>query len=200
MTSEQLNNIWNYYLSLEQNLAETARYVEPNGQEDVFSFEFAKILILSCTEIESVFKLLCREFKEEKGDISGYKEIILENYPTIVKARVTVRRLGRDIVPFSEWGFSRLQWWDAYTAIKHDRDRSFGNATYINAVMALGALYVLIFFLAHKTGLTFEDTESQYISSEYRRRFLTTRPGRKLPDFEKTDPIDEKGTFYLDTK
>ena len=61
MTEQTLNEIWNYYLTLEADISNTSRYIEPRGQENVHSFEFAKILILACTELESVFKLLCIE-------------------------------------------------------------------------------------------------------------------------------------------
>ena len=66
LTKEQLNGIWNYYLSLERDMANTSQYIEPMGQEDVHSFEFAKILILSCTEVESLFKILCEEIEHKK--------------------------------------------------------------------------------------------------------------------------------------
>ena len=47
MDEKQLKNMWNYFLSLEQDLSNTSRFVEPQGQENVYSFEFAKILILA---------------------------------------------------------------------------------------------------------------------------------------------------------
>lgn len=72
ITKETMNEIWNYYLSLEKDLDNTSRYIEPKGQENVFSFEFAKPLVLSCTELESVLKLLCCE-------CDGKKLVILEN-------------------------------------------------------------------------------------------------------------------------
>ena len=55
MTTQTINEIWNYYLTLEGDITNTSRFIEPSGQENVHSFEFAKILILACTELESVF-------------------------------------------------------------------------------------------------------------------------------------------------
>ena len=49
MTTQTINEIWNYYLTLEGDIANTSRFIEPSGQENVHSFEFAKILILACT-------------------------------------------------------------------------------------------------------------------------------------------------------
>ena len=85
ITAEIINGIWNYYLSLEKDLDDTSRYIEPKGQENVFSFEFAKLLVLSCTELESVLKLLCYECSGEKrGNIgmvkpSGWHTIKYDN-------------------------------------------------------------------------------------------------------------------------
>ena len=47
ITAEIINGIWNYYLSLEKDLDNTSRYIEPKGQENVFSFEFG----VSCTRL-----------------------------------------------------------------------------------------------------------------------------------------------------
>ena len=71
MTKQELDGIWNYYLSLERDISKTSNYVEPLGQENVYSFEFLKLLILSCTEVESVLKLLCKELNPngKAGDI-----------------------------------------------------------------------------------------------------------------------------------
>ena len=94
MTTQTINEIWNYYLTLEGDIANTSRFIEPSGQENVHSFEFAKILILACTELESVFKLLCLEItgKQPEGTIGKYKETILGKYPRIVDAVVSVKR------------------------------------------------------------------------------------------------------------
>ena len=121
MTSQELNNIWNYYLSLEQDISNTSRYIEPDGQEDVHSFEFAKLLILACTEVESVFKAICFKISGEQppADIGKYKEMILGHYPKIIEASVTVNRLGKEIKPFQEWSKGPLSWWGAYQEVKH---------------------------------------------------------------------------------
>ena len=101
ITAEIINGIWNYYLSLEKDLDNTSRSIEPKGQENVFSFEFAKLLVLSCTELESVLKLLCYECSgENKGDIGKYKETVLTNYPKIVFAEVNIARWDETIRPF----------------------------------------------------------------------------------------------------
>lgn len=186
MEKDSLLGIWNYYLSLESDLANTSRYIEPTGQENVHSFEFAKLIILACTEVESVFKLLCMELDSAKecGNIGEYKQMILGRYPRIVDAQVTISRLGRSISPFEDWGNKKLSWWDAYTDVKHNRGKNFCDATYINAVMGMSALYILIFYLAKTANLNFEDYKADYIGSQYAHPAIFCAPNVQLPDFE----------------
>lgn len=185
MEQNDLQNIWNYFLSLERDLDNTSQYIEPIGQEDVHSFEFAKILILSCTEIESVFKLLCKAItgKENSGNIGDYKEIILKTYPKIVEATVNISRLSYSLKPFETWGSERLSWWSAYQNVKHNRGVSFHEATYRNAANALSALYILIMYLGQTTGLEYKRFRSNYICSQYIYGYLLVGPSAKLPDF-----------------
>lgn len=186
MTIQELDGIWNYYLSLESDLANTSRYIEPLGQEDVHSFEFSKLLILACTEIESVFKAICRniEGSQTAGNMGQYKEAILGKYPKISEAIVSVARLGRTIKPFEDWTQGKLPWWDAYQQVKHNRGNAFGFATYKNATYAMAALYVSIFYLAETVGLRFPNYRSEYITSEYAPQHFLCRAPKKLPDFE----------------
>lgn len=186
MTKQELDGIWNYYLSLESDLANTSRYIEPLCQENVHSFEFAKLLILACTEIESVFKAICSNIEESQtaGNIGQYKEAILGKYPKITEVVVSVARIGRSIKPFEEWSGGRLSWWDAYQNVKHSRENSFELASYINATYAIAALYISIFYLAAINNLEFIDNKSQYIYSSYAHQQLSLHPPKKLPDFE----------------
>ena len=201
ITKEKLQGIWYYYLSLENDLENTSRYVEPSGQENVYSFEFAKIIILSCTEIESVMKSICYELTgEEKGNMGEYKETILCRFPRIISAVVTVNRLGKQIVPFDGWDSGRLSWWDAYCAVKHNRESSFSDASYNNAVMALSALYVLVFYIAEYCQISFPNTKSTYIYSDYEDRILASNPSKKIPDYDKGEDMTViDGAFILNS-
>lgn len=186
MTKEEFNGIWNYYLTLEGDLSNTSRYIEPAGQENVHSFEFAKILILACTEIESVLKAICRELTrtEPEGNIGCYKEVILGYYPKIINATITISRLGRNLEPFYGWDVGKLKWWSAYQEVKHSRGKHFEQASYINAVSAIAALYILIFYLAATVKIDFNDMDSQYVDSDYSHPIFCAAPLKKLPDFE----------------
>lgn len=184
MTRQEFYGIWNYYLSIENDLANTSRYIEPAGQENVYSFEFAKILILACMELESVFKQICFTIENTKtGDMGEYKRILLSKYPKIVNATVNVSRLGVDIQPYSEWGSSKLPWWSAYQEVKHNRGSCFTSATYRNALYAVAALYIAIFYLAKIKNFSFNDLDSKYIYSEYAGQLIACKAPKELPDF-----------------
>lgn len=193
MTKNELDSIWEYFLCLESDLSNTSRYIEPQGQENVHSFEFAKIIILACTEIENVFKLLCQEIDgNAHGNISEYKEIILQEYPRIVEAPVSVSRLGRVIIPFENWDKEKLFWWDAYSSIKHNRGKYFDEATYNNAVYSMSGLYILVFYLAKRTEISFRNYASTYIQSEFSEQNIFCSIDKELPDFEEDDPKQDK--------
>lgn len=186
ISKEQLDNIWNYYCSLESDMENTSRFVDPS-QKDVFSFEFLKIIILTCAEIDNVFQLICQETpgaNSGAGNIGQYKSIILKNYPKIVDSKVSISRIGETYSPFSKWDSSQLDWWDAYTDIKHHRLASLEKATCWNAICALSALYILIHYLSRIIGIElFVYNTHPYIDSEYSYSFVAAGPMIGLPDF-----------------
>lgn len=186
MTARELHGMWNYFLMLESDLDNTSRFIEPAGQEDTYSFEFAKLLILACTEVESVFKAICFEItgQQVEGSIAKYKETILSKFPNITESTVTINRLGYNIEPFKGWDTGRLEWWGAYQQVKHNRGSFFAQATYLNAVTALAALYILIFYLAKITDIKFNNYVSKYFDSEYEDVYVLFGPTNMLPDFE----------------
>lgn len=195
--NDVIANMWNYYLILEQDLSDTSRYIEPQNQDDVYSYEFAKIIVLANTEVESVFKTLCKKIDgKEAGTISDYKSIILSKFPKIIDAYVNVPRAQKTIKPYEEWAAGKLSWWDAYQHIKHSRSNHFSKATYKNALLSLCGLYIIIFYLAEFTKTNFLDYKSNYILSPYRRSLLINDAEKHLPDFG-DDMHTDKGLYIL---
>ena len=186
MTFHELQGLWYYFLCIEGDLNVTSRYIEPNGQEKVYSFEFYKIIVLSCTEIENSFKQICKNIDPEGScnNIAEYKGTILKKHPKIVDTRVIVPRWNaKNIYPFKEWQDGGLSWWDAYTALKHHRGSSFNKATYKNAVYALAALYVLILYLYKINSYDCKADESTYFESDYYPVPRYNNKPSELPDF-----------------
>ena len=173
------------YRSLSEDMSQTSRYVEPREQEDVFSFEFAKIIILSCTELESVFKAICSEISgSDCGNIGQYKETILSRFPNIINAEVEIPRYGQKIKPFAGWNTGHLFWWDAYNDVKHTRAGSIQQASYRNAVFALAALLIAILYYKEIINADFFTYDEGYLSTDYSDTTVVYSPQKKLPDYE----------------
>ena len=194
----ELATCWNYFLSIEKDLSETSQYIEPYGQENTYSFEFYKIIMLSCAEIETAFKQLCNliEPQNKCGKINEYKEVILSKYPKICDCMVVVPRWkARNLFPFKGWDTGKLTWWSAYQDLKHSRFTKISEATYQNAVSALAALYILILYLYKISGYDCKADDSVYFWSEYHPAQHYLPPISELPDFadveKKKDEINE---------
>lgn len=186
MGAFNIKDSWNYYQSLSEDMARTSRYVEPIGQEDVYSIEFSKIIVLSCIELESVFKALCSKIDgSECKNIAEYQEKILREFPRIVDAVVTVPRAGTHLQPFADWkSGGKLSWWKAYTEVKHTRGECFKQASYKNAVSALSALYVSILYYNQFTKAGLYTVNDGYLSSGYANSPVSMGRIKSLPDFE----------------
>ena len=179
---EAIKNFWEYYLIIDRDMKIAMRYIDPRNQKDVFSFEFAKNIVLACTECESIFKKIC-ELKtgKEKGNIGEYKKIILKEYPNITTVDVFAN--GMRITPFSGWEEGVLDWWNSYTSIKHNRSNDYKLASFLNAANAVGALYILNLYLSKITEISIHSDESVFIDSNYGKTKVFYAPIKELPDF-----------------
>lgn len=181
----QLNNYSNYFDCLVNDLDNTARYAEPMGQENVYSFEYYKIISLSCAEAETIFKLICKEIdnRKEPKNIKQYAEIILEKYPKIVETEVSVSRISDTIKPFADWTVDKCTfWWDEHQDIKHGRHKHFQKATYKNALYSLAGLYVLLLYLHKINNQDFDSRNNYFYNVSVRQILCCAAPGT-LPDF-----------------
>ena len=180
----ELENIWYYFLALEQDLSNTSRYIEPYKQDETHSFEFYKIILLSRCEIEAVFKLLHYKLTGKAGrDISDYKRALLSNFPNLGKALVIVPRWrAKNLYPFSGWGKGKLAWWDTYQRIKHNRIDQFEKATYSMAVNSMAALYILILCLYETYGFECKADDSNYFESDYYHHPLYGKDYQRILD------------------
>lgn len=194
MTYWELATSWNYFLSIERDLNETSQYIEPDDQEKTYSFEFYKIIMLSCSEIETAFKQICKSIAPEKvcGCISDYKQVILEKYPKICTCEVVVQRWhARAICPFDGWDNGPLPWWGAYQDLKHSRFSKIKCANYENAVYSLAALYVLILYLYKMNNYMCKADDSICFWSRYYPAPHYLPPLAELPDFEEVTKVED---------
>lgn len=171
MNSEEFMRHWNYYLMLEEDLKNTQRYVEHCEDNcSTYSNEFAKIILLTCSEIEVILKKFGTIYVPTKalGNMKEYKENMLKSQPYIVKATTYIPYFS-GCCPFEGWESARLSWWDDYTSIKHNRTANFSKATLWNSIETLSALLVLLNYLKHELEDFLTNPEICNLRSKYIR-------------------------------
>lgn len=137
--------------SLFDYLLEIFRYIEPSEEnKKSFGHKTRELLILVCTEVESAWRAVLVENSENQkanyttNDYVRVKEPLnldrwavgLFNYPNLPPFR-----------PFEGWdpesATKSLPWYDAYNAVKHDREAQFSQATLENLLNATAALHIM---------------------------------------------------------
>ena len=146
------DSYWNYFLKLESDFYNTARYIGCSKTNDTTcSIEFAQQLVCVGTECEAILKKLCKTIdpKNPVANMGHYKKTVLKKFPKIHTALVLVDRFHRTAHPFAGWDVSggRLEWWNAFQDIKYHRDNNFEKANLKNTLNALCALLILELYL-----------------------------------------------------
>ena len=144
---------WNYFLSLERDFIRTLDYIEltqPNA--GAFGNEYAKLLLLICSEIDVIAKLLCaQQNAQAKADnINHYQSVLTAAFQGIDTVKVEVPRYKRIIKPWQDWGSgpdSPPAWWSAHNKVKHQRDSYFKFANQENVLTSLCGLLALELYL-----------------------------------------------------
>lgn len=143
---------WEYFLSIEADLAECARYVEFNRDNlATYSVEFARVIVASGAEFDTVAKHLCASIDPTKKPerINEYYPIITGKYPRFVDHIVHISRFKIELKPWQSWTASAApDWWSkSYNKIKHERDQYFLEANLGNAMNATAGLLLGIIYL-----------------------------------------------------
>src|SRR5947209_7200926 len=97
---------WEFFLSIEDELALTARYVEFNDDHlKVYSIAFSRILLASASEVDVVAKEMCRIIGPQKAPkrITEYRPIILERFPCFTAMEIKVPRHSLAQRPWEAW-------------------------------------------------------------------------------------------------
>lgn len=174
---------WSYYLSIEDMLKKTRQYVSAsNENRNTYSDEFSKIILLSCSEIDSILKLMCRmkgiTYEERRYNMLVYSEVLLQfehikemaYSPDIYTAN---NEKALIVFPFKYLDKSDkcagLKWWNDYQKIKHNRLDNAKRGDLFTAVSAVVAHYILLRYLAD-----FLDNANgkDYVKENYYSRYL----------------------------
>lgn len=147
---------WQYYLSIESMLLKTNQYVtHSNKNKSVYSDEFASIILLSCSELDSLLKQLCNNYGiKSEGKyykMKDYALIMEEFFSNDFGLSTSIRTINNDsiiIFPFEKIDASKpyanLKWWKDYQSIKHDRIKNVTNGNLINAIFSVAAQFIIL--------------------------------------------------------
>ncbi len=174
---------WSYYLSIERMMKNTSQYVCPSKfNRNTYSDEFMKIILLSCSEIDSILKLICKEnnvvLKDKEYNMSVYAKV-LEKQADIRQQSFSPKCATSSIndfficIPFemldSNKRYAGLKWWEDYQKLKHNRldNAELGNLE--NAVLAITAHYILLRIMMDMLP---ENSGREYVKKEYWSDYL----------------------------
>lgn len=164
--AEYINRFWLYYLSLEDDFLATMNYVEFSPDNyDTYSKEYTKLFISLGSEIDIIFKALCREIdpSNEYRNISDYARVLCDRLD-LINSKVEVVNSDENFQPFYGWQVgSNPRWWGEYNDIKHHRaeEDKFRKGNLGNVINSLSALFVLNRYLCKKicAGRTMKEPE-----------------------------------------
>jgi hypothetical protein len=89
---------WNYFIALENDLAQASRYIEFDKKNfKTYSIEMAHLLLASASEVDVIAKGICGylEPKTKARNINNYQTVIRRKLPEFVKRIHWIRQCGR---------------------------------------------------------------------------------------------------------
>ncbi|HFV7755852.1 TPA: hypothetical protein ACH97R_002047 [Staphylococcus aureus] len=157
MERNKFSMYWAYYKFIEDKLIATNQYVTHTKDNELcYSDEFISIILLSCSEIDSILKELLRNksipSKKKYYQMSDYasvlKDLTTESVETMSTSIDVYDNNRVRVTPFEKIDSSRkygnLIWWEDYQSIKHDRIHNIQKGDLINAVTVLAAHFLII--------------------------------------------------------
>ncbi|XHJ04677.1 hypothetical protein ACFDBE_00445 [Staphylococcus epidermidis] len=181
MDRNKFSMYWSYYKMIEEKLISTNQYVtHTNDNGKCYSDEFTSIILLSCSEIDSILKELLINLnispKKIYYQMSDYANVLIkfkDKGIETVSTRIDVHDNNNfNVTPFKNINanlpYANLNWWKDYQAIKHDRIHNVKKGNLANAITVLSAHFLivrlLIHFIPEENGQSylFEKTWSEY--------------------------------------
>jgi len=168
MDNLTVGSIIRSYIYTEQILEEVTKIIPYCEEHDeVWSPRLATCIMEACSQLDSLWKFAAHNssnpgaanlditdhFNNFRDDVSKQWLVFLGENPEI-------------IIPFEKWidkeKYERLDWWQAYTSLKHDRWRNIKMATFNNAVNSVAGLFLAILKSKHCRNAV---EESNWLSS-----------------------------------
>lgn len=152
---------------LTRQLTEICQTVHPaDNTLETYGHAIRNLLILACTEVEAHWRgiLIANDIKQKNYSTASYFKIL-------AAMRLDEYSLGYPYYPwlgtrrpFHGWNSitptQSIRWYDAYNAVKHDREESFYRATLGHAFDAVGACVILMLAQYGHTVTNWNESES----------------------------------------
>lgn len=148
---------WNYFLALEDDLYQLARYIEfSEANYSTYSIEIARLLMSATAEADSVLKQLAIKLGAgSAGNLTQYFEPITSAFSRFNPFEVTLPRFGLTLRPWSDWTQPNAPiWWTANNRVKHHRHTRFAEASLKNCLNAMAGLMIAVLHLHEEEGRT----------------------------------------------
>jgi hypothetical protein len=135
-------------------LRDVFRCIEPvKRQDSTFGHEQRELLMLASTEVESAWKsvLVANGASPRRGPdrwtTEDYVRLLVPMRLAEWSVSLSAHPDYGKIAPFASWNASKpttsLTWYDAYNAVKHDRENELALATLGSAVDATAAAFIM---------------------------------------------------------
>jgi len=142
---------WHYFVALCDDVAKTARFVEPTADNfKTYSIEYARLFLAIGSEVDVVAKLLCEKINPaaKLSDIDSYRSVILSGFSDLPEVQVVVPRHEISLTPWQDWrNETNPLWWKNHNKVKHERNKNFTEANLENTLNALAGLLVIVGYL-----------------------------------------------------
>lgn len=151
---EFLKVYWKQYQLMERDLIQTDDYVSIDKDNyNTFSNQYMKLLLVICSEMDSIAEALCRLQNDKVPfGIMNKLNALTEEYPKLKNYRVNTKYPYdiKNISPLVKFADATSDWWQAYNDVKHRRmeTNEAGRSNYTkanlkNVLFAMAALYIL---------------------------------------------------------
>jgi hypothetical protein len=139
-------------VALVRQLQDICRTVEPEDRTlDVHGHNIRNLLILAATEVEMHWRGVLRQNGKPSGRFTTNDYVVLADVLRLREYSVAFRDFPAlpPLSPFTAWGMSgapskELPWFEAYHAVKHDREGQFEQATLRSALTAVAANAIML--------------------------------------------------------
>lgn len=150
MTEKELFKYWTYFKIIEKDFLDLSEFIEISENHfDVYSRELIKLLVVTCSEVDAIFRVL-REIKDPgsgDGDLSieDHFKFLEENHKYLFDESIDISPSGVSLKPFESWTKGKAPtWWTGYNKVKHHRSSDFKSANLRHCLNAGAALTLLL--------------------------------------------------------